>query len=266
MSTQKKTHELILQNEQIVKKSQKHDVNLQKNSTLYFQIGLIVCLLATYGLLEMRFQTAILTNNNTLVDLVDNVEPHVTDFKIYKAPVIEKKTEAKKKMVLTVDPKIIDNDTPDLKELDIITPDQKPTTNKPFDANTINVETEPVDAPIVDFISIESVPIYPGCENKKTNPERRQCMSDKLSKFIQTKFDPNLAADLGLTGIQKIQTQFTIDKTGRIIDIKTRALHSKLEQEAKRVINSIPEMKPGKQRDKPVGVRYTLPIKFQVGY
>ena len=58
MSNQKKTHDLIRQNEQNVKKAQKHDANLQKNSTLYFQIGLIVCLLTTFGLLETKFETA----------------------------------------------------------------------------------------------------------------------------------------------------------------------------------------------------------------
>ena len=39
-----------------VKKSLKHDANLQKNSTLYFQIGLILCLFGTYALFEMQFQ------------------------------------------------------------------------------------------------------------------------------------------------------------------------------------------------------------------
>jgi protein TonB len=89
-------------------------------------------------------------------------------------------------------------------------------------------------------------------------------MSEKLTKLIQRKFKTNLASDLGLSGIQRIQTQFTIDKTGTIIDIKTRAPHPKLENEAERVINTIPEMQPGKQRDKAVGVRYVLPISFQV--
>jgi len=44
------THELIRQNEQNVKKPQKHDANLQKNSTIYFQVGLILCLFMVYGL------------------------------------------------------------------------------------------------------------------------------------------------------------------------------------------------------------------------
>ena len=55
MKILRKIHEFIRQNEKSVKSPQKHDANLQKNSTLYFQIGLIVCLLATYGVLEMKF-------------------------------------------------------------------------------------------------------------------------------------------------------------------------------------------------------------------
>ena len=38
MKTPKKTLDLIRQNEQVVKKSQKHDANLQKNSVLFFQV------------------------------------------------------------------------------------------------------------------------------------------------------------------------------------------------------------------------------------
>ena len=62
----------------------------------------------------------------------------------------------------------------------------------------------------------------------------------------------------------QIDVQFKIDQTGKVVDIKTRAPHPALEKEAKRVINKIPEMKPGMQQDKPVGVLYNLPIKFNV--
>jgi protein TonB len=89
-------------------------------------------------------------------------------------------------------------------------------------------------------------------------------MSEKITKLVQTKFDVELASELGLSGKQTIQTQFKIDKTGRVIDIKTRGTHPELEKEAQRVINNIPEMIPGKQRDKNVGVIYSLPIVFQV--
>lgn len=89
-------------------------------------------------------------------------------------------------------------------------------------------------------------------------------MSDKLSKLIRKKFDTSIGDDLGLSGRQTVLTQFTIDTQGNIIDVKTRAPHPELTKEAQRVINKVPKMKPGKQRDKPVKVRYTLPIIFQV--
>lgn len=265
MRIPKKTHELIRQNEQIVKKSQKHDANLQKNSTLYFQIGLIVCLLAAYGLLEMKFETA--TDNRVVCVydvLDDDTEVSIKNVIVYVETVTEVKPKVIKKVVLTKVPIIVDDETKILEELDIITLDQKTSSDTPLNPGDLDdIEEIPYDT-VVDFISIEQVPIYPGCENKKTNPQRKKCMSEKLTKLIQRRFRTGLAGDLGLSGIQSIQTQFTIDKTGRIIDVKTRAPHPKLESEAKRVINSIPEMKPGKQRDKAVGVRYTLPIKFQV--
>jgi len=46
MNFLKKVHKLVGKNEQVVKKSQKHDANLQNNSTLYFQVGLILTLFA----------------------------------------------------------------------------------------------------------------------------------------------------------------------------------------------------------------------------
>ena len=57
MKNLKNTTNVAGQSNKNIVKSQKHDVNLQKNSTLYFQVGLILCLLATYGLFEMKFET-----------------------------------------------------------------------------------------------------------------------------------------------------------------------------------------------------------------
>nr|WP_244962210.1 energy transducer TonB [Algibacter amylolyticus] len=88
-------------------------------------------------------------------------------------------------------------------------------------------------------------------------------MSDKIGKLIQRKFDGgDIAAQYGLEGKQKIDVQFTIDKTGKVTNVKTRADHDKLKEEAARVINFIPEMIPGKQNNKNIGVIYTLPIIF----
>jgi len=60
--------------------------------------------------------------------------------------------------------------------------------------------------------------------------------------------------------------QFKIDKSGNVTEIKARALHTKLEKEAIRVIDKIPQLIPGKQRGQNIEVSYSLPIIIQVEY
>ncbi|MFV9552334.1 energy transducer TonB [Algibacter sp. PT7-4] len=262
MSNQNNAHELIRQNEQIVKKSQKHEANLQKNSTLYFQIGLIVCLLAAFGLLEMKFEKTVPKVYGTLIE-----EPGITYINV---PIIKPETPVynepikRKAVKQPLSYEEVPDDTPEeiFKETFI-----EPTIDVPiFNPDAIpTLEKKPEDPENVPFFAIQNAPIYPGCENAKDNSERKKCMSQKITKLIQRKFDgSDIAANYGLTGKQKIDVQFTIDKTGRVTNIKTRAPHPKLEEEAIRVVNFIPEMTPGKQRDTNVGVIYNLPIVFQV--
>jgi len=115
----------------------------------------------------------------------------------------------------------------------------------------------------VSFESVESVPIFPGCE-KGNNKKKRKCMSEKIAKFVKRKFDTDLACDLGLTGMQRIAVIFKIDKGGNVTAVRARAAHPKIEEEAIRVINLLPKMKPGMQIGKPVIVPYSLPIIFEV--
>ncbi len=126
------------------------------------------------------------------------------------------------------------------------------------------VEVEEVEEDIeVPFAVIENVPVFPGCESGN-NDAKRKCMSDKITAFVQKKFNTELAGDLGLTGRQKINVVFKIDKTGKVVGVRSRAPHPSLEKEVARVINLLPQMKPGKQRGKAVIVPYSLPIIFQV--
>ena len=264
MRNQKNSHELIRQNEQIVKKSQKHEANLQKNSTLYFQVGLIVCLLVAFGLLEMNFETTIPKISQVLPP-DDPTEISIENFKVYVEPKAEVQPEVKKKVILTNKIKEVDNDFKLEKALDIITSEQNTSSEPGIDPSKVLVEDNPDDDEPVSIVFVQKVPIYPGCEKAKNNSERKKCMSQSISKLIQRKFNgDDIASDYGLTGMQKIDVQFTIDKTGKVNDIRTRAPHPKLEDEAIRVINMVPKMIPGKQNNKNVGVIYTLPIKFRV--
>ncbi|MDO5972435.1 energy transducer TonB [Flavivirga aquimarina] len=260
MSNQKRTHELIRQNEQIVKKSQKHDANLQKNSTLYFQVGLIVCLLAAYGLLEMRFETTI-TDYGGVPSLEEPYSIDIPIIKLKPPTIIEPVEEQQKK--LSDNFIEVPDDTPINPIVDVPTKDPVVNDTPIVDPEDIVVKDIPEEAYIpVDFVQV--VPVYPGCEKKKTNEDRRKCMSEKINKLIQRKFDTDLGSKYGLSGKQVIHTVFKIDKTGKVAGIRIRASHPVLEKEAKRVINIIPEMTPAKQQNKNIGVMYTLPIVFQM--
>lgn len=116
----------------------------------------------------------------------------------------------------------------------------------------------------VPFAVIEEVPVFPGCEELTSNNARKECMIGKITDFVSTNFNTDLGKKLGLTGVNRVIVQFKIDKTGNIVDAKARASSPELETEAIRVINSLPQMQPGKQKGKEVGVMYSLPIVFQV--
>ena len=264
MRDQKKSHELILQNEQIVKKSQKHDANLQKNSALYFQIGLIICLLAAFGLLEMKFEKTIPVITEVLPpDYPDEI--FIENFKVLEETKPEQQKEAQNVTKLIDEIEEVDDEFEIKKELETITVEQNVISDKPIDPSKVNVLDNPDDDAPVNIVFIQNAPIYPGCEKASNNAERKKCMSDKITKLIQRKFDGNdIATQYGLSGMQKIDVQFTIDKTGKVKDVKTRSPHPKLDEEAKRVINLVPEMTPGRQNNRNVGVIYNVPIKFMV--
>ncbi len=115
----------------------------------------------------------------------------------------------------------------------------------------------------VPYASIEQPPMFNDCETLPED-EQRKCTSDAITGHIQKNFNTDLAGDLGLSGRQVIRAVFKINKEGNIVDVSVRAPHPRLEEETKRVIKSLPQMIPGKQKGKTVIVPYSLPIIFQV--
>lgn len=115
----------------------------------------------------------------------------------------------------------------------------------------------------VPFAIIEEVPVFPGCTG--TRAQIADCLNKNIRKFVVRNFNTDLSKDLGLSkGKMKIWVVFKIDEQGDIVDVNARAPHPKLKEEAMRVARLLPKMKPGKQRGKAVGMKYTLPISFNV--
>ncbi|HET8810615.1 MAG TPA: M56 family metallopeptidase [Flavobacteriaceae bacterium] len=125
-------------------------------------------------------------------------------------------------------------------------------------------ETEMDDVSQVPFSVVDQVPIFPGCENLADNQAQKECMSKKIREFVNANFDTGLAKKLGLNGTNRIQVLFKINENGEVVEVKARAPHPELKEEAIRVVSLLPKMTPGRQGGKQVSVLYSLPIIFQV--
>lgn len=134
-------------------------------------------------------------------------------------------------------------------------------TKKDKDRKNDDFEAYDIEVP---FAVVDEVPIFSGCEDLNSNKERKQCMSDKVSMFVNKNFNVDIAKEHNLKGKQRISVIFKLGKDGKIREIKARAPHLALEEEAIRVIQLLPEFTPGKQKGKAVTVPYSLPILFMV--
>ncbi len=228
--------------------------NVGRNSSLYFAVGLLLMLFLAYYAINYR------TYDKSEIELAkldveEEIEEEIPITQQIQVPPPPPPPPAAPEVIEIVeDEEVIEETVIESTEVDQET--------EIVEVEEIEVETieEDVEVP---FAVIENVPVFPGCE-KGSNAKKKKCMSEKIAKFVNRKFDVDLASELGLSGRQRISVLFKIDKTGSITGIRARAPHPGLEKEAKRVIGLLPKMKPGKQRGKPVTVPYSLPIVFQV--
>lgn len=239
----------------------KHDANLRKNGTLYFQIGLIVVLLLSIFVIEYKSFYVIPKEEPLDVSEVYTSEPTPAIVVIKRelppppaAPVVD-----------YTQPPVI-GDPVDSLQIDLPVIDPTPPDDGDNDEG-LKVSFVPEPEPEIettDLMGVDFVPIYPGCENKKSNDERKDCLESSLNKLISRKFDTSISSEYGLDGVNRIYTIFTVDHTGKVIDVKIRAAHPALEKEAKRVIDLIPEMEPGVKDGKRVNMIYSQPILYKV--
>ena len=232
--------------------------DLEKFSKIFMLLGLVLALTVAYSAIEYSSKetTSVVDNDANSKRVVEEEIPE-TDQKMEEIkpqdlppppPVLEeiKVVEDTKKIV----EKVIESTESNEKQKVVIR-----------EIKEVQVVEEVVE--YVPFNIIEDVPVFPGCKGSKE--QLKQCFSDKVQKLVNDKFNMDLANELGLApGKQRINVQFKIDKTGVITDIQARAPHKRLEAEAVRVIDLLPQMIPGKQRGKAVAVKYTLPIVFLI--
>ncbi len=235
------------------KKSEKAD--LGKKSFLFFQLGLVFMLALSLFLIEHKtYDKADLDIGTLDLNMLDDEDVPMTDQ--FKTPPPPPPPPPAPDVIEVVE------DDDDVEEVVIESTETSMDDIVEIEEVADIGEEEEIDD--VPFASVQEVPIYPGCEKFKTNDERRQCMTSKITDFVNKKFDTSLGNELGLTGVNRVYVRFKIDKNGNVVDVQARSAHPHLTREGERVVSKLPSMKPGKQRDRPVGIIYTLPITFQV--
>lgn len=245
--------------------SRKHEANLRRNPTLHFQIGLILALLVSIFFLEVRMPEAA----HKAAAVAYDYEEAVWDEQFQVEKQVVEVPEPVEKQQPAAPPHIPEEFTPIEDDQGITETVLKGTSESEKDTPMVSPTSVPYVDPVevvapVDFKVVEEAPLFPGCEGLETNEERKACMSGKIRKFVNRKFNSDIGEGIGLSGVNRIFVQFTVDKTGAITNVKSRGPHDKLEKEAQRVIELLPEMKPGKQQSVPVGVIYNLPITLKI--
>ena len=101
------------------------------------------------------------------------------------------------------------------------------------------------------FLAVEEQPMFPGG-------------MEAMMKFLQQNVKyPKEAQEQGKQG--RVIVQFVVNKDGSISnDTIVRPVDPLLDAEALRVVRSMPNWTPGKQRGKEVRVRFTLPVTFRL--
>ena len=116
----------------------------------------------------------------------------------------------------------------------------------------IEEEWEDVDIP---FAVVEQKPSFPG-----STPARfQQDINNHIRKHFRY---PPAAQELGIQG--RVYISFIILKDGSIKIKGYRGPDRNLEREALRILSKLPIMEPGKQRNQPVNVPFSLPITFRI--
>ncbi|MBT8244865.1 MAG: energy transducer TonB [Winogradskyella sp.] len=236
-----------------VKKNPSADVG--RNSSLFFAVGLNIMLLLTYFGFEYKTYDKTLTEADMLM-LSEQLEEDIpiTNIEITPPPPPPKPvvTEAIRVVEDVEDVEETVVESTEIGQDDVIEP--------VVEVSDIVVEEVEEDIEVA-FAVIERVPTFPGC--KGNNDQLRACFQRKITEHLQKNFEyPEVAQELRITG--KVFVFFLIDKNGNVTRIKSRGPDKMLETEAERIISILPKMIPGKQRDRNVGVPYSIPINFQI--
>lgn len=219
--------------------------NTKKNERMrfvYFQLGLLISFSLTFLAFEWTTYYSVkkLPGTKVIDEVIETILPPVN-------PEVEKpivKTEPT--ISKNVDAIIIVDKVP---EKPSEKPKEEPYEAPKFDKKWVPVEPIVIDPDPIDFP--DEMPQFEGGESE---------MFKYLSKNMKY---PKV--DLQLERQGTVFVEFVVGKNGKITEVKIlRGVSETIDAEAIRVIQSMPNWLPGKQKGRAVKVRYKMPLTFKI--
>ena len=216
--------------------------NLEKAKGVFFLIGIVVAL----GIVVLLFEWS---TADTKAEVFEQLDENIDDEKIAITRMEEKKPKPppQEKQVSDII-EIVDDKTVIENEFDF---DMDPDDDA-VDFIDMDVDDDDGDGGGDEvFFVVEKMPKFPGGD-------------DALRQYIAENVDyPVLAQENDIQGT--VYVRFVVLKTGAVGEVQVvRGVDKLLDDEAIRVVESLPKFEPGSQRGKKVNVWYTVPIKFQL--
>jgi len=231
----------------------KKSADLEGKKSLFFEIGLAIALLLV--LIAFKWQVPIneiesIVNPQELTELEEIVP--ITRQEPEK-PKVKPPVKIKLQDVIT----IVENDSKVDANLEI--EEEEVDQNTEIDLTPpkeVSYDTEIIDETEI-FVVVEEMPIF--------RPDICKSMREgniELNRYIQKSIRyPVIAQENGITG--RVFVRFIVGRDGKVRNIEIlRGVDPSLDQEAIRVIKSLPAFAPGKQRGIPVQVTYSTAINF----
>ncbi len=117
---------------------------------------------------------------------------------------------------------------------------------------------------VIPYSEVQTPPVIGDCEITADIEEMKKCTSQKVSRFLNRKFNTEIANDINFSGTAVTKIRFIIDVDGSVYNISATSTQPEFAEEGKRVIGLLPNFTPGQHNGKPVAVSYVLPMTFKV--
>lgn len=207
---------------------------------VYFQLGLLISFSLTFLAFEWTTYYSIkeLPGVTVIDDGIETALPPV--YPEVEKPIVKTKSTSKSNIdQIRIVEKIITTKAPV----------EEPIEEPKFDKKWVTIEPVEIDPDPFDYP--DEMPVFVGGNEK---------LFEYLANTIKY---PKMDKQIGREG--KVFIEFVVGKNGEITDVKIlRGVSETLDAEAIRVIKSMPNWLPGKQKGRAVKVRYKMPISFKL--